>query len=327
MDGYGSVVGTVEVKAAALRNSKSSVMFTVAMFDKRKFKVRGEMALNLGDGYDCTAVGGGSVISAYFRHQNVWGNIDGYYFHCARDYSADRDAAAAAYVARINAAQANYVMSVLSRPQSGMLDMGNGYVGLSIAVGRKGKTKISGVLPDGQKVNATVYAEADDAGMWIPVWAQVKNGYFGGHILSLATLRADRDKIGDWHNDKMHSYLFFDDASKVADSQPTPVAAALSYPTAIDGVPILLDALPSYSSTTVVQFGGNKWNALSNNSCNLKLTYVPRTGLIKGTFMIYTTSNAKYRASINGAYINGWGNCNGGVKNKVTMPMLIGLLR
>ena len=333
MDDYGSVVGVIEVKAAALRNSKSKVTFAVKMFDKAKIRVRGEMSLNLGDGPDCTAVGGGTVITAYFRHQNVWGRVGGYFFDCARDYSLDRDAAAAAYTARVKAAKANYVMSVVSRPQSGRLEMGSGFVGMSLAVDAKGKTKITGVLPDGTKLNSTVYMAADDAGLWIPVWAQFKKGYFGGHILSMSTLRADRDKIGDWHNEKMHSFLFFDDASKVSDSRPTSVAAAFylpssygAYPTAIDGAAVLMASLPSYSAVTAVQFGGNKWNILSNNSCKLKLTYVPKTGLIKGNFTIFTAANKKLRADVNGAYINGWGNCNAGVKGKVTMPMMIGAL-
>ena len=302
----------------------------MTMLDKKKFKVKGEMSLNLGDGPDCTAVGGGTVITAYFRHQNVWGTVGGYYFDCARDCSSDKGAAAEAYKSRLNAAKANYVLSVLSIPQSGKLEMGNGFVGLSLSVGAKGKTKISGVLPDGMKVNSTVYMAADDAGLWIPVWGQLKKGYFGGHILSVATLRADRDKIGDWHNESMHSFLMFDDASRVTASRPASAVMAFylpssygSYPTAIDGSSVLMELLPSYAAITAVQFSNNKWMPLNNDSCNLKLTYVPKTGLIKGNFTIFTANNKKHKANVNGAFMKKRGSCNAGVKNKMTMPMTI----
>ena len=322
------VVGVMTVKAAAFKDSKSKVTFAVTMQDKKMLKVRGELSLNLGEGPDCTVVGSDTVIEAYFRHQSVWGSVNGYWFDCARDYTLDRDAAAAAYTARVKAAKANYVMSVVSRPQSGRLEMGNGFAGMSLAVDAKGKTKVTGVLPDGTKLNSTVYVAVDDVGLWIPVWAQFRKGYFGGHVLSLNTFKADQTKAGDWHNDKMHASLLFDDASKVSESKPLSTAMAFympskfgSYPTAIDGSPILMTLLPGYAALTVIQFGGNKWMPSGNDPCKLKLTYVAKTGLIKGGFAIFTANNKKHAVNVNGAYINGRGSCNAGVKGKVTMPM------
>lgn len=337
MDDYGCVIGTVSVKAAALKNSKSKVTFAITYYTGKTRRVKGEMSLNLsGRGFDCTAVGDGAVVNAYFRHQNVWGRINGFYFDCARDFSADKDKATAGYRNKLKSLRTNYVMSFLSIPRTGKTILGNGFVGVSLAVGAKGKTKITGVLPDGSKVNGTSYLIQDGRGSYLPVWTQAsaRKGYFGGLILSMESMLPAQDKIGDWRAPTHYSWLQFDDASRVSASRPSAQVCSLympsyfgAYPTTIGGAPILMDALPGYSAPTAIQCNGKKWVPLSNNSCQLKLQYVPKTGLIKGSYTIFTTTKRKYRANVNGAYIHGWGDIHANVKGRVSMPMMIGLYR
>ena len=333
LDDYNYVIGSVEVKSGAFKNSKSSVTFSITLRNKKTVKVKGTMSLNLNGGWDCVAVGNGFLVQANFLHQNVYGLVNGFYFDCARDFMSDKDSSSNQFKNKIKAAKNNYVLSELSHPLEGKANLANGFIGLSVVVDAKGKTKLSGALPDGNKASGKLMLLADSRGAFLPLWTQInsKKGFFGGQIFWMDYFVPLNTDYGDWFTQQFYSLIEYDDSSKLSASKPVKNGLYSfympsyygSYPASIDGSAVDQTSLPSYLMTTLVMFSGNKWVVASNDTGKIKLTYVPKTGLVKGSFTIRTLKK-KHKVTVNGAYINGWGNCNGFIKGKTSMPLMIG---
>ena len=180
-------------------------------------------------------------------------------------------------------------------------ETGAGYAGFSVAVGKKGKAKVSGVLPTGTKVNVSVQGVPGEGVFAVPV-LHAKRGigfvvWFEGaavSVRSIATPGWSVAAVGALRNvaDGTHA-LSFD------------LPAWRSYLTEVDG----FNVTPDGEKSLTVASG--KWKALKSvgkvavdrdgqvyvkykpekqvpvNLAALKLSCAVKTGLVQGSFKLY----------------------------------------
>lgn len=117
--------------------------------------------------------------------QNVWGTlIDGdksYFFDCGRDFGADKNSANAV---KLMSYEGQWSFATYVRADTGEF---NGFAGFTMKVDKKGKAKITGVLPDATKLSFTSQIVLDDNGAHLPFYAQAykKFGGFGGQLFNM----------------------------------------------------------------------------------------------------------------------------------------------
>ncbi|MBO4287046.1 MAG: hypothetical protein J5985_02640, partial [Kiritimatiellae bacterium] len=327
------IVGTVEIKAMAMKNSSSRLQATVSLQGSAPVKLKGATTGWNGSWATATLSGSGKVMHMRLSHENVYGTVSGLFFDCARNFAMDLKGGGA-YKSKINAAKRNYALSMLSRPVSGSTAAGNGYIGTSIQVGLKGKTKLVGVLPDLGKVSATVYLEADDRGTYVPVYAPInmKRGSYGAVLLSTDTCRPVNALYGVWNNKggkkNLLSLLVFDEASRVSKPSTSrfrwfiPDSALSMIPSSIAGGAVQYAAFPGYYTTCELAFSANKWTAVNDAASKMKLTYAPKTGLLKGSFYA-TTTKGKKKVTVNGVFVGSFADCSININKSHTAPALI----
>ena len=320
IDDNGVVVGTINIKAGAFKKGKSAATFTVTLWNKKSFKIKSNVIRDDINGYWTNAsVKGGNWVEAFFTHENVYGWVNGIFFDAGRDFSSDKGAAAAAFKKKLDGAKKDFVLAGTSTPLSGKTDLQNGYIGVTVNIGAKGKLKFSGVLPDGNKISGKGVALVDSRGVYVPLWTQVasKKGYFGGQMISADTLQPLRNPTGWWIAPQIESVFDFVDAQLLKNSKPTASCTlwALGAPEAIDGKALDATTIPGWSEPMALTFKGKAWTTTSANPGKLKLTYVPKTGLIKGSFTALS-GKKKFKATINGAYVGKEGFANAFFKGK-----------
>ena len=327
------IIGTVEVKAAAMKNSSSRLQATISMQGSAPIKLKG--ATTGWNGYFATAVlsGSGKVMRMQLCHENVYGSVNGYFFDCSRNFAMDLKGGAA-YKSKINAAKRNYALSMRSIPVSGSTAAGNGYIGTSIQVGLKGKTKLVGVLPDLGKISATVYLETDAVGTYAPVYAPInmKKGSYGAVLLSTSTCRPVNATAGVWNNKggkkNLTALLLFDEAARVSKPATSrfrwfiPDSSLSQVPGAIAGGAVQYAAFPGYYTLYELAFSANKWTAVNDAASKMKLTYAPKTGLLKGSFYA-TTTKGKKKVTVNGVFVNHFADCFININKSHTAEALI----
>ena len=331
----GSILGTIEIKAANVKNSSSKLQATVSLEGAKPVKVKGATSAWNGGVATATLSGSKQYVTVNLTHENAWGRVNGYFFDCARNFAMDSKGGAA-YKTKIKAAKRNYVLSMLSIPLSGTTSAGNGYIGTSIQVGLKGKTKLVGVLPDTGKISATVYLEADDLGTYVPIYAPInaKKGSFGAVVLSTDTCQPMGTQYGYWNNKggkkNLYAYLSFDEAGRVSKPSASrfrwfvPDNFLSLIPSSIGGGAVQYAAFPGYDSYYQLAFSANKLTAVNDPNSKFKLTYTPKTGLLKGSFYALT-SKGKKKVAVNGVICGSWGDCNLNINKSHTAPALIRL--
>lgn len=328
------IVGTLEIKAAALKNSASRLQATLSLQGSAPIKLKGATTGWNGGMATATLSGSGKVIQMWLCHENVYGLVNGsYFFDCARNFAMDLKGGGA-YKSRINAAKRNYALSMLSIPATGTTSAGNGFIGTSIQVGLKGKTKLVGVLPDLGKINGTVYLEADDRDTYVPVYTpiNVRKGSYGAVLLSTSSCKPVNAAYGIWNNKggkkNLAAYLKFDEASLVARPSTSrfrwliPDSALSLIPSSIAGGAVQYAAFPGYYTVCELAFSANKWTAVGDAISKMKLTYAPKTALIKGSFYA-TTTKGKKKVTVNGVFVGSWGDCSININKSHTAPALI----
>ena len=207
-----------------------------------------------------------------------------------------------------------------------------GYSGVTVSIANKGKVKITGVMADGAKVNASAQLLIADnregcVNVFVPMYTGKKGGF--GFVLWIASdgTTATVESISTWTSTD-NKAPFTAELECIGAAVPAPASSmtfALEAVSAIEGVTILEEFLPktvaaSLNGTKLTVAKANKIKVdktgaatrtgETDNDAGLKLTYTTKTGSYKGSFTVYALASGrlkKYRANVNGVFIGGAG--------------------
>lgn len=165
-----------------------------------------------------------------------------------------------------------------------------GYAAFSVTVGKNGKGKLTGTLPDGTKVNASSQGVLGDGALAIP-FAYAKKGALG---------------LVFWV--KGNGTAMVSDVTMVKLSSGTRYEADLVEPSAQHRLSDGSHTFKAGSVTQAFTVAGKKWNVPKSNKkstpdpnpTGLKLSFTEKTGAVKGVF---TTGTAKTRYTVVGMVV------------------------
>lgn len=206
----------------------------------------------------------------------------------------------------------------------------SGYAGLSLSVGANGRTKVSGYLPDGAKVSATGQMCITEEGFEVPVVVPMYSGKKGGiaFLLSVSESGFEIDKVSDWLGQSGEtagsmsavgvsklsglaagSYEFRTDGAFEIDGED--IEDGLSP----DGTEIVVSSsrwtLPRADTVRFTRDDGYETTKDNGNPAGLKLSYTAKTGLFKGGYKLFSTTEAerskKRSVAVYGAVLDGAG--------------------
>ena len=305
--------GTIQVKAAKQKTNKktgvttSKVTATIQiMGEAKKVSVKGEM--DVAEGTFVGTAKDGRVLELVLGKNGMRGSFDGYTIDGARDLASSKDKAEkSAAESIINAQKAKGVITMAWEDE-------DGWNGLSLTIGNKGKTKVAGKLADGTKVSVSVSLIIGEEWCVVPV-VYSKNGArlaFNVWITrdgsSFEVDGLDEEKIGMVSGIKSGAAFTLDSAALLG----------------LMGEGVYEKYLPEGVAITV---NGTKWvlpkagkvsmkkgvideSKAGENPAGLKLSYKAKDGSFSGSFKVYANVNGKLKAtsvSVSGFVVNGVG--------------------
>ena len=323
-----SMDGTVTVKTAKIKARDGTVKVTASVVLRgwtKPVSLSGTGVIEKGKLVATVSnIRSGNVLSLTLTTDCMTGELDDAYTVSGVADAVNRQGA--------SAKQGNWVLSAYAQPTMGDF---RGFCGFTVKVNAKGVAKLAGTLPDGTKLSFTSTLISDGRTTYLPVFAKAysKKGDFGGLVIDMDRCRAYGDAVGYWDGvaskAPVQARLSFSGFARAGASTPmaseteflSPWALAKSEspaPKAIAGYQVFDDAIPDRLALT---FAGKKWTPLPHAS-KPKLTYAPATGAITGSFTVLT-SGKKFKAAVNGVWVDGRGDCNAAVKGKTGFGMRI----
>lgn len=365
-DGYlldgDAVVGTVQLKMAKGKYDRENACHNVSVTAKAfilgegknvSFKGVAEDVGEDGGSADlvCTKKSDERELSVTFTAKGLDGSLDGYDVVAARNlfaYSTEWDRRAA--LAAVDDCGGTHAVVLKA---DGDDPLSNGYMALSVNIGGKGKTKVSGMMPDGTKVSVSsqllVLPDADE--YVVPVVVPLYSGKKGGFGFGLRFSRDDEFGVvsnvtvfgvTEWVANPGRANEFTSALTEVGVGAAGNLAGPSSF--AMEGsfetdAEILPDGTPVTPSGTKwslpkadkVKFDREteSYEVLTDygNPAGLKLAYTAKTGAFKGSFKVYAVTDAgkskKYTATVTGAVIDGTGYGAAVIKNVGAVPVII----
>ena len=348
-DADGNLVGSVSIKVqkgkAGAASSKATAQVT--MIGAKKISLKGEIDAN-GNGQGAlaglvfTANGLAGTLPA---NGGVW-TVDG-----ARDVAkTSKDPEQSVF----NALNKKVWTLVLAPIGDNPPAFANGFAGLSVSMGTKGKAKLSGVLPDGTKLSLSAQTIVGEYNCCIPFVYSKTKGSIGFIVwVDRAGAAVDVTSISEWKGSPTGSAPFavkmgledFDTLEAIPASatfcmDPEDLPATLQgvqaafLPTAelVSVEPrkwtLAKAATVKYKQGVFDQAAYDKGVAQrKTNNAGLKLRYTAKSGLYSGSFTIFTlqgTSLKKVTATVNGVVCGGVGYGSALVKKQGAMPVWIG---
>lgn len=353
-DGYildykGNNAGTIQVKVGKpnAKTGEANVSAKVQMFGKAKvsFKAdpKGKWKLETGG-----ATKGVTLFSAKepnkividISEKGVFGTFGTYDIIGSRNTSK-KNAAYNNWVGR------SYEVAFMTKDGTGSAFTG-GYSGVTVSIANKGKVKITGVMADGAKVNASAQLLISDKGegcvnVFAPMYAGKKGGF--GFVLWI-------DK--DFTTASVESVSTWTSTDKKAPFTAELEVVGVAAPAPASAMTFTLEAVPTISGATVLtnylpiavkaNFGGGKITVAkankikvdrtggltrvgtTDNDAGLKLTYTAKSGAFKGSFTVFTLVNSKLkkvRANVNGVFVKGEGYGTAVIKNVGSFPVIL----
>ena len=225
------------------------------------------------------------------------------------------------------------------------------YSALTVAVGNRGKTKITGVLADGTKVSASGDMILGDGCACVPVVAPLYSGKTGGFAFLLWFSTDEEEPLIPWGVstwDAQRSSNPFSAAFEiVVYGRPGKLevegSLGMEGEFLTDEVTIDDALLPDNVPITV---SGTKWKLPKadrvkfsredeayevttdyGNPAGVKLTFSAATGIFKGSFKVYAVTeqgrSKQLTATVNGAVVNGEGYGSASIKKVGSVPVRI----
>ena len=365
-DGYllegDAMVGTIQLRMAKGKFDRENECYNVTVIAKvfilgegknLSFKGVAEDVGEDGGSADlvCTKKSDGRELSVTFTAKGLDGSLDGYEVVAARNLFAnltewDRRAALAA----VDDCSGTHAVVLRA---NGDAPLSSGYAALSVIVGSKGKTKVSGMLPDGTKVSVSsqllILPDANE--YVVPVVVPLYSGKKGGFGFGLRLLRDDEFGVvsdmtvfgaTEWVANPGKANEFTSTLTEVGAGAAGNLKGPSTFAMA-DSFEIDAEILPDGTSVTP---SGTKWSLPKadkvkfdretesyeiltdyGNPTGLKLTYTAKTGLFKGSFKVYAVTDdgksKKYTANVAGAVLDGIGYGTAVIKKVGSVPVVI----
>ena len=353
-DGYlldykGNNAGTIQVKVGKPNKNtgEAKVSATVQMFGTKKvaFKAepKGSWKLETGaatKGVTLSSAKATDKIVIDISEKGIFGTYGDYDVIGSRNTSK-KDAAYANWTGK------KFDIAFKTKDGTGSAFTG-GYSGVTVSIANKGKVKITGVMADGAKVNASAQLLIADSGegcvnAFIPMYTGKKGGF--GFVLWIAPdgVTATVESVSTWTSTDRKA-PFTAELECIGAAVPAPGAAmtfALETVPAIEGATVLSEFLPK---AVAAAFNGRKFTVAkankikvdksgaatrtgeTDNDSGLKLTYTAKTGSFKGSFTVYTLANGrlkKVKANVNGTFAGGVGYGTAVIKNVGSFPVTL----
>lgn len=308
-DGYlytksGCPQGTVQIKTAKAKSGTvSTITVAIAPIGQKKVTVRGSLDWSTGK---FSASAGGSTLSLKFTQPGVSGKYGSYSLAGVRNLFSSRQATEKA-VANSALEKWGGVMTLAYKES-------NGWGGLSISIGSKGKVRIVGATATGKKISASSQLLIGDDVYCIPV-SYSKNGVTlsfaiwlntngeGGSITGLTNATADMVSplsSGSYFSVSKNSIVTLLGDKTYADYLPVKVSIASTDKKW---------TLPK-AGIVVLKNGTVDSSKAGDNPSGLKLTYTAKTGVFSGSFRAYVNKNGKPKGvkfKVNGVVVGGKG--------------------
>ena len=354
-DGYildykGNNAGTIQVKVGKpnKKTGEARISATAQLFGEKKvtYKAEPKGSWKIETG---AATKGVTLFSAKVKdkividisEKGIFGTFGDYDVIGSRNTSK-KDAAYASWSGR------KYDVAFKTKEGTGSAFTG-GYSGVTVSIANKGKVKITGVMADGAKVNASAQLLIADSGegcvnAFVPMYTGKKGGF--GFVLWISPdgATASVESISTWTSTDRKA-PFTAELELVGSAVPKPASAmtfALESEPAISGATVLADFLPK---AVAAAFDGRKITVAkankitldrktgaatrtgeTDNDAALKLTYTAKTGSFKGSFTVYTLVNGrlkKVKANVNGTFVGGEGYGAAVIKNVGSFPVTL----
>ena len=325
IDDSGNLVGFFAVKVNKVdRTGACNAIVTIQTAGGKKQTIKGTISAVDGTGQ-------GALAGLTFTASGVTGTLNGYSVDGAIDASKSKDAATVAVLNTFKGK--SYAMALEPEAATGAnAAMANGIAGLSIVFSMRGKTKVTGTMPDGTKVSVSsqlivgsewcclpvVYSKAGSSLAFL-LWFD-RDGNFDS-VSGMTTWKGRGFEV-KW-NDEVA-------VSKVGNLSGTYYFNLAETPTEIGGAEVISELLPVDVAITPA---GAKWNiakakavkldrsgnlSYGDNPSGLKLTYTAKTGMFKGSLSLYTMNGGrlkKNKVTISGIVVNGVGHGTATLKN------------
>ena len=331
-DGYvhdadGNLVGTIQAKTAKVKvdgktgAQTSKVTVVVQLASGKKQTVKGSM--DAATGQFSAADKSGVRMDVVFGANGVSGTFGSYLVDGAENKFASKDSADKLIAAAaMKLCQGVYTMAWRD---------GDGWSGLSLTIGAKGKSKVAGILSNGVKVSVKSQLLVGDDGVCVVPVVVAKKAQLAFNVW------ITKDEIyvaglGDSAVISRPGVLAADAAFRVSKAE--------ALWSSISGT-VIADYIPDGAKVTS---NGGKWvlpkagkvvykngavdeSKLGENPSGLKLTYKAKDGSFKGSFKVYFVNGAKAKATtvnVTGVVIDGVGYGTATVKGKGEAEVTIG---
>ena len=332
----GTMAGTIQVKAAKQKVNKktgettSKLSVTIQIAGQKKVSFKGEMDVASGEFWANSAASNkegqdGFDLELYFGLNGMTGWYRGYTIDGARDLVSSKDKSEKSAAEKIiNALKAKGVMTMAWEGE-------NGWNGVSVTIGNKGKTKVAGKLADGTKVSVTAQMIMGEEWCVVPVVYSKKGVNLAFNVWLLQDGSAfvveglGKDvKVGKASGIKSGAAFTLDSAALLG----------------LMGEGVYEKYLPEGVAITV---NGTKWvlpkagkvsmkkgvideSKAGENPAGLKLSYKAKDGSFSGSFKVYANVNGKLKAtsvSVSGVMVDGKGYGTATVKKVGSVPIMI----
>ena len=200
---------------------------------------------------------------------------------------------------------------VLTTEKNGGSAFADGYTGLSVVVGNKGKVKVTGTLGNGNKVNVSAQAVMGENGkVFVPV-VEKKGAYsfmlefVNGRLSAVTGLSAwSATGLPAQFTATWSSNVVFSAVSGVGEI-PSPMYLTIKGLDPVAGIGGKTITVSPVDDMVVV--ARNKWTG-TKGVTDLKVTFKPKDGTFKGTFNVYVADGGKIRklkANVSGVVVDG----------------------
>lgn len=347
-DADGNLVGTATVKIQKKgRDGLSKAVVYVTLIGAKKVTLKGT--------FDANGVGQGALAGLVLTANGLSGSLavngTAYTIDGARDVAKASKDPEQAFLKTLNKKAWTLVLAPKGENPPAFA---NGFAGLSVTMGTKGKAKLAGTLPDGTKLNINAQTVVGDFSCCIPIIYSKPKSSFGFLVWIDRTGNAlDVTAISEWKGKVVGSGAFatqmelvsFESLKGIAESTTFSMDAA-DLPATLTGVQT--DYLPINEPITVsarkwalakpatIKFKRGVFDQVAydkgltsgkSNDSSLKLKYSSKTGLFSGSFTIFTlqgTSLKKVTAIVNGVVCDCVGYGSATIRKHGTIPVWIG---
>ncbi len=332
-DGVGDVAGSIQIKVAKAKTNRktgettSKVTVTIQVVgETKKVTVSGNLDVDMG--LISLTVKDGRELTFEIGADGVLGTFGAYTFDGVRNLFSSKDKAEAKSVNDVaNALKAQGAIAIMWED-----NLTGGFGILSVSIGAKGKTKVSGTMPNGTKVSVSTQLIVGEETCCVPVlYTKKKTSLAFCLWLSRNGVDLDISGLGD-AIEVGHASALYEGAVFWLDC--VALSGLLGDDTYEDYLPGGIEittkgtkwVLPKVGKVVLDRYGDVNESKLGENPSGLKLAYKAKDGTFTGSFKAYTDVNGKLKAttvSVSGIVIDGIGYGTATLKKVGSVPVTI----